>query len=462
MNIHRTRELTSGKETQKGPIILWMNRDMRIHDNWSFIYAFEKAQEKGEKLLVVYNLVCDYLGGTSRQLDFKKRILSDLKTICKEHDISFTVLETTEKNSGEELVSFFNKHKAGEVVTDFCPLKIAKKWTEYVAKHLDCRVTQVDSHNIIPCWHLSPKQEYAAYTIRPKIFKLLPEFLEEFPSYVLNNKTGKKVAIPSYQDSSKVGIYKEAHELAKSFLKNKLDNYNTLRNDPLVDQQSNLSPYLHYGVIAPQRVARSVLEFTGKPISKLLHDKKNLAGVDHKEQEESAGAFLEELIVRRELADNFCYYCEDYDSTKCFPSWAIDSLDKEEKTEREYLYTKKEFEEARTHDDLWNAAQTEMLVTGKMHGYLRMYWAKKILEWTKNADEAMKIAIYLNDKYELDGRDPNGYAGIAWSIGGVHDRAWFPRPIFGLVRFMAKSGCEKKFDTKAYITKWLGGQEKLF
>lgn len=454
MNIHRVRELTSGKETQNGPIILWMNRDMRIHDNWSFTYAFEKAQERGEKLLVVYNLVCDYLGGTSRQLDFKKRILTDLKSICKENSISFTILETTEKNSGEELVSFFEKHKAGEIITDFCPLKIAKKWTEYVVKHSHCRVTQVDSHNIIPCWHLSPKQEYAAYTIRPKIFKLLPEFLDEFPKL--------KSTKLDYKHASQVGIYKEAAKLLDNFLTSKLDNYNTLRNDPLVDQQSNLSPYLHYGVIAPQRVALSVLEFADKPITKLLHDKKNLAGIDHKEQEESAGAFLEELIVRRELSDNFCYYCQDYDSTKCFPSWAIDSLDKEEKTEREYLYTKKEFEEARTHDELWNAAQTEMLLTGKMHGYLRMYWAKKILEWTKNAEEAMKIAIYLNDKYELDGRDPNGYAGIAWSIGGVHDRAWFPRRVFGLVRYMAKSGCDKKFNTKAYINKWLGGQEKLF
>jgi deoxyribodipyrimidine photo-lyase len=429
MNIHRIRELISGKETQNGPIILWMNRDMRIHDNWSFTYAFEKAQERGEKLLVVYNLV-------------------------KENSISFTILETTEKSSGGELVSFFEKHKAGEIITDFCPLKIAKKWTEYVVKHSHCRVTQVDSHNIIPCWYLSPKQEYAAYTIRPKVFKLLSEFLDEFPKL--------KSTKLDYKHASQVGIYKEAAKLLDNFLTSKLDNYNTLRNDPLVDQQSNLSPYLHYGVIAPQRVALSVLEFVDKPITKLLHDKKNLAGIDHKEQEGSAGAFLEELIVRRELSDNFCYYCQDYDSTKCFPSWAIDSLDKEEKTEREYLYTKKEFEEARTHDELWNAAQTEMLVTGKMHGYLRMYWAKKILEWTKNAEEAMKIAVYLNDKYELDGRDPNGYAGIAWSIGGVHDRAWFPRRVFGLVRFMAKSGCDKKFDTKAYINKWLGGQEKLF
>ena len=162
-------------------------------------------------------------------------------------------------------------------------------------------------------------------------------------------------------------------------------------------------------------------------------------------------AFLEELIIRRELADNFCFYSAHYDSFAGFPDWAKKTLHEHRKDKRNYLYTSDEFERAQTHDDLWNAAQMEMMKRGKMHGYMRMYWAKKILEWTESPEKALQIAIYLNNKYELDGRDPNGYAGIAWSIGGVHDRAWGERPIFGKIRYMSYQGCKSKFDVKKYI-----------
>jgi deoxyribodipyrimidine photo-lyase len=161
--------------------------------------------------------------------------------------------------------------------------------------------------------------------------------------------------------------------------------------------------------------------------------------------------FLEELIIRRELSDNFCFYNPDYDEFKGFPDWAKKTLDEHRKDTREYVYSLKEFEAGQTHDELWNAAQMEMVKKGKMHGYMRMYWAKKILEWTASPEEALKTAISLNDKYELDGRDPNGYVGISWSIGGVHDRAWGERPIFGKIRYMSYNGCRSKFDVKKYI-----------
>jgi deoxyribodipyrimidine photo-lyase len=201
--------------------------------------------------------------------------------------------------------------------------------------------------------------------------------------------------------------------------------------------QSNLSPYLHFGQISAQRVALEV----------------SSSSVEESPQQQ----FLEELIVRRELSDNFCYYNRNYDSIDGFPSWARTSLDKHAKDRRPYIYSLERFEHAETHDELWNAAQMEMIRTGKMHGYLRMYWAKKILEWTRNAADALKIAIFLNDRYELDGRDPNGYAGCAWSIGGVHDRAWFERPVFGKIRYMSYNGCKSKFDVESYIAevkKW--------
>jgi deoxyribodipyrimidine photo-lyase len=167
--------------------------------------------------------------------------------------------------------------------------------------------------------------------------------------------------------------------------------------------------------------------------------------------DDAKASYLEELIVRRELSDNFCYYNESYDSFDCFPSWAQKTLHEHRVDARPYNYELKSLERGETHDDLWNAAQKEMVTRGKMHGYMRMYWAKKILEWTGSPEEALNIAIYLNDRYELDGRDPNGYTGVAWSIGGVHDRAWGERDIFGKVRYMSYNGCKSKFDVKAYV-----------
>ena len=164
-------------------------------------------------------------------------------------------------------------------------------------------------------------------------------------------------------------------------------------------------------------------------------------------------AFLEELIVRRELSDNFCFYNGDYDRFSGFPAWAKKTLNDHRRDRREYVYLLEEFATGKTHDQLWNAAQLEMVRNGKMHGYMRMYWAKKILEWTESPEEALQIAIYLNDRYELDGRETNGYAGIAWAIGGVHDRAWAERPVFGKIRFMSAAGCKSKFDVRAYIEK---------
>jgi deoxyribodipyrimidine photo-lyase len=162
-------------------------------------------------------------------------------------------------------------------------------------------------------------------------------------------------------------------------------------------------------------------------------------------------SFLEELIIRKELSDNFCYYNSDYDNFNGFPNWAKSTLNQHRKDKREYTFSLKELEEAKTKDELWNFAQQQLLKTGKMHGYLRMYWAKKILEWTKSPEEAFNIAVYLNDKYELDGRDPNGYAGISWSIGGTHDKPWFDREVYGQIRYMNYEGCKRKFDVKAYI-----------
>jgi deoxyribodipyrimidine photo-lyase len=224
---------------------------------------------------------------------------------------------------------------------------------------------------------------------------------------------------------------REAHRALIKFIKHKLSLYQELRNDPAMDGQSNLCPYLHFGQLSAQRIALEVMKADAA--------------------KEVKDAFLEELIVRRELSDNFCFYNHDYDSFAGFPDWAKKTLDKHRKDLRAYIYSREQFENGETHDGLWNAAQMEMVKRGKMHGYMRMYWAKKILEWTPSPEIAIETAIYLNDKYELDGRDPNGYTGIAWSMGGVHDRAWNERNVFGKVRFMSYNGCKSKFDIKRYI-----------
>lgn len=165
-------------------------------------------------------------------------------------------------------------------------------------------------------------------------------------------------------------------------------------------------------------------------------------------------SFIEELVVRRELADNFCFYNDRYDQLEGCSEWAQVSLQKHAKDKREYIYSLDELQQGKTHDDLWNAAQLQMVREGKMHGFLRMYWAKKILEWSPTPKEALRRAIYLNDRYELDGRDPNGYVGCMWSIGGIHDMGWTERPIFGKIRFMNYAGCKRKFNIPSLVARY--------
>jgi len=429
-----------------GPILYWMNRELRVNDNWSLILAMKMAHENRVPVLVAYNLDCSFLGGGLRQLIFKIQGLKEVEASLNEKNIPFFLVDG--KNTEEEIIKLIKKYKVGALVTDFYPLKISRNWINNLIKRIKIPLFEVDSHNIVPCMVASSKQEFGAYTLRPKINKLLPEYLEAFPKlnpqiYKFNEHIEKidwdNVLKSADADRSikEVNWIKsgesEAKKMMKEFLELRFSKFEEDRNDPSLSALSNISPYLHYGMISSQRIALEV-----NKMDKLV-----------KSQE----SFLEELIVRKELSDNFCFYNKNYDNFEGFPSWAKETLNIHREDLREYTYTKEEFELAKTHDDLWNAAQTEMVTKGKMHGYMRMYWAKKILEWTKSPEEALEIAIYLNDKYELDGRDPNGYAGIAWSIGGVHDRAWGEREIFGKVRYMNYNGCKSKFDINAYIDK---------
>ncbi len=418
----------------------WMSRDQRSKDNWALLFAEELALKSNTPLAVAFCLVPEFAGATSRQYRFMLKGLKEVERNLLALQVPFFLLRG---DPGTEILRFCEQNDAGALVTDFDPLRPKRQWKARLAEQMEIPFWEVDAHNIVPCWLASPKQEWAAYSFRPKIHRLLSGFLEEFPLLEKNPVTWKVSAENDWAGSEKsiradriaeVSWIRPGEDAAAKhlgyFIAERLSSYDAQRNDPVRDGQSGLSPYLHFGQLSAQRVALDALASM-----------------------QEADAFAEELIVRRELADNFCYYNPSYDSMQGFPHWAKETLEEHERDRREYLYTTEELELARTHDHLWNAAQMEMAVRGKMHGYMRMYWAKKILEWTESPAEAMKIAIILNDRYELDGRDANGYTGIAWSIGGVHDRAWKERQIFGKVRYMSYKGASHKFDIQAYIRK---------
>jgi deoxyribodipyrimidine photo-lyase len=440
VNNKRIRVLKKGHQ-REGHILYWMSRDQRVYDNWALAHAIELAENDDQAVVVAFALAPVFPGATWRQYDFMLKGLRKVDEQLTALNIPFYMLLG---DPAETLPSFIRQHRISRMVTDFDPLKLKRQWKDQVLKKIDIPVDEVDAHNIVPCWIASDKAEFGAYTLRPKITRLLTEFLEPFPPLVRQHEplyrhriNWEVVAISIQTDHSVRPVEwltpgeKGAQTVLERFLDAPLHRYAELRNDPNEKGTSGLSPFLHFGHLSAQRVA---LEIT-----------QNIPRSEHTD------AFLEELIVRKELSDNFCFYNAAYDSVTGFHPWAQTTLSQHRDDPREYLYSDEQFEQGLTHDALWNAAQHQMVYTGTMHGYLRMYWAKKILEWSAGPEEALKTALYLNDRYQLDGRDPNGYTGCAWSIGGVHDRAWSERPVFGKIRFMNRSGCARKFDVNNYI-----------
>lgn len=441
----RVRLLKAGPE-RRGPVVYWMSRDQRVHDNWALLFAQTLALDTKSPLAVIFNLVPRFLGATIRHYGFMLRGLVEVEGALADLNIPFVLLRG---EPAEAVPGFLKSIAAGALVTDFDPLRVKRRWKREVGERIALPFYEVDAHNIVPCFFVSEKQEFAARTIRPKISRLLRSFLTDFPA--LKRMTRSSIGLTADGTDWKDVLSsleadrfvpetrffapggKAAAKILRRFIREKLAGYDVARNDPAVDGQSGLSPYLHFGQVSAQRVALEVRKTRAPRASKK--------------------AFLEELIVRRELADNFCLHNDDYDSFAGFPDWAKRTLDRHRRDAREYLYSRRELEAGRTHDGLWNAAQLEMAGTGKMHGFMRMYWAKKILEWSETPEGAMATAVYLNDRYELDGRDPNGYAGCAWSIGGLHDRPWFERPVYGQVRYMSEAGAARKFDVGSYIEK---------
>jgi deoxyribodipyrimidine photo-lyase len=416
-----------------GPVIYWMNRDQRVDDNWALLDAQAKAIELKQPLVVVFCLSkkMNTISGSknNKQFLFMKQGLLVVRDQLNKLNIPFIVRNG---DAEIELPKIIKEIKASHLFVDFNPLREVQTMVNSVKTKINITMFEVDAHNVIPAFYVTNKQEWGAYTLRPKVHKLLDKYLTEFPAVIKQAKTNLNIRS---DDKEIIGEEIKAVDYAnlalKEFIEKRLKNYEQ-RNDPNADATSRLSAFLHFGQLSAQRIALAA-----------------------KQTKLASESFLEELIVRKELADNYVLYNPNYDNFEGLPDWAKKTLNKHLDDPREYVYTLKQFEEGKTHDPIWNAAQLQMVKSGYMHGYVRMYWAKKILEWSKTPQDAIKTAIYLNDKYELDGQDPNGYVGVMWAIGGVHDRPWQERKIFGMVRFMNDKGMKRKFDVDAYIKKWI-------
>jgi deoxyribodipyrimidine photo-lyase len=430
------------KEVKKGAYVLyWMQASQRAEYNHALEFAIIKANELRQPIIVFFGITDDFPEANERHYIFMLEGLKEVKQSLKKRDIQMVILHKSPEMGAVQL-----SKKASLVVVDRGYLRIQRDWRDYVAKRIDCPFIQVESDVVVPIEETSPKEEYAAATIRSKIHKKLSHFLVpfkqsdpaveslslDFDSFDIKD-IGKAVSKLRIDRSVKKvnsfqGGTKEALKHLEVFLEGKLNRFPELRNDPTLDYLSRMSPYLHFGQISPLFIALKALE-TKSP---------------------GTEAFLEELIVRRELSMNFVFYNEKYDSFDGIPEWAKKTLKAHQKDKHLYTYTLEEMDAAQTHDPYWNAAQREMAVKGKMHGYMRMYWGKKIIEWSKTPEEAFRNALYLNNKYELDGRDPNGFTGVAWCFG-KHDRPWGERPIFGNVRYMNDRGLKRKFDADEYV-----------
>lgn len=383
---------------KNGYVVYLCEREIRFKDNFSLSFAITKSKELDLPLKIIHPSV-SY--DVKLKQDFINRQIKQAESGFKEFGFDFEIIPQT------EIKEFLKKLKIGCMIIDFNPIS-----EHSYLKTFDFKIYEVDSHNIIPARYVSDKQEYNAATFRRKVYSKIYPFLTES-----KNETDLRV---------------EGDYALDDFIKNRLFDYTRYKNDPTKDVLSGMSKYLNLGFVSSRRAALEVI-------------KSDVSG-DNKE------AFLEELIVRKELSDNFCLYNKNFKTLSGIPNWAKISLKEHEKDIRSYIYTLDDFESANTHDYLWNATQRQLIKEGIIHGYLRMYWAKKILEWTNSPQDALNIAIYLNDKYAYDSPSPSGYVNILWSIGALHDRAFKDSFVTGKIRRMSYTGMKSKFNVNKYIS----------
>jgi deoxyribodipyrimidine photo-lyase len=422
-------------------VVYWMQASQRVECNHALEHAIEQANGLGLPVIVFFGLTESYPEANERHYRFMLEGLAEVGASLERRGMRFIVRPVPPEQGIVEL-----SKEAALVVVDRDYLRHTRAWREIAARGMKCPLVQIETNVVVPVEEASTKEEYAAATIRPKIMKKLDRFMVplrahaprrdslgmDMESLDVSDVEGAlsrlKIARFPRAAGGPRGGTSEAKRRCRAFIATKLVHFAESRNDPNADCLSGMSPYLHFGQISPLAIALEVVK-KGGPGSK---------------------EYLEELIVRRELSMNFVFHNVRYDSFEGLPEWSRRTLLEHAKDRREYVYEREDLESARTHDPYWNAAQEEMRITGTMHGYMRMYWGKKILEWTRSPKEAYRIALALNNAYELDGRDPNGFAGVAWCFG-KHDRPWRRRGVYGSVRYMNAGGLRRKFDADAYV-----------
>jgi deoxyribodipyrimidine photo-lyase len=424
-------------------IVYWMQRAQRALDNPALDVAVHVGNELGKPVVAFLAPVPFYPHANLRHYHFLATGIPDIAEELAKRNVGF-VLRTYPDHS---LMKFCEQVRPAIVIGDENPLREAEYWRVRAAQYLKVPFWNVDADVVVPS-RLLGKEHYCARTIRPRLQQLLPQFL--VPRKVVKARVPWKrlrtlQSLSAHEDFtagwsldrsvSPVENWRggtgNALRILADFVNHGLRNYPQDRNHPELSGTSRLSPYLHFGHIGPLTIAHAVQAASAPPAAKQ--------------------AFLEQVIVRRELSVNFVRYNSHYDSFECLNAWADRSFAQHSGDHRPIVYSEDQLEHAETHDPLWNAAQKQMVLTGWMHNYVRMYWAKKILEWSPSVATAYQRAVWLNDRYELDGRDPSGYAGIAWAIVGKHDRPWFDRPVFGYIRYMSYASTTKKFDSDQYI-----------
>ena len=446
IQVERVQNLNEADVREGGYVLYWMQSSQRAEQNHALEYAVQRANDLDQRLLVVFGLTDDYPEANLRHYTFMLEGLKDAQEAIEKRGIEMVVRE----GSPEEVALEAGKD-ASLIVTDRGYMRPQKKWRGKVAREADCLVTQVESDVVVPVELASGKQEHAARTLRPKIQEYLEDFLVALrPTRVEKRSKNMREDGLDLSDVEKVldgmdldrsvgalsHLYKggnsEAKKIFRRFLKQGLGDYDANRNQPQTDYVSHMSKYLHFGHVSPIWLVLQAREASAK--------------------QNNIESFVEELVVRRELSMNFVFYNNDYDSYSNLPGWARKTLEEHKGDEREYTYTRKQLENAETHDEYWNAAMKEMVHTGYMHNYMRMYWGKKILEWSNTPEHAYKTTLYLNNKYFLDGRDPNSFANVAW-VFGQHDRGWTEREVYGKVRYMSSGGLERKTKPDQYVEK---------
>lgn len=439
----RITQVQKGREVKGDYVLYWMQQSQRAEWNHALEYAIARANEKKLPLLVLFVVVDSYLEANIRHYEFMLQGLREVGETLRKRGVKFVV----ERGQPATVVPRCG-HDATLVVFDRGYLRHQRSWRREVAQRLPCEVVEIESDAVVPVETASPKKEYAARTIRRDLMRQYESFVErpsggpvrasfsEAPGETEAEQRLQKLTTALNIDRSVApvsGLFQGGTAVAKKrlkhFLQKKLGSYTSERNSITADCVSHMSPYLHFGQISAAFITSELLKSS---------------------DEESRSGYLDELLVRRELAINFVWHEPNYDSFAALPGWAQKTLREHKRDPRPVKYSLKQLETAETDDRVWNAAMLQMKHQGYLHNTLRMYWGKKILEWSNSPEHAHKVALLLNNKYFLDGRDANSYTNILW-LFGLHDRPWTARSIFGTVRYMSREGLERKQDVYTYL-----------